>query len=99
MLASVFKNFKLELGLELGTAYVCPAGTKEVVLGIQVANVDGVNEADASVLWTNASDSNAQTFLIKAAPVPSGSALGCLSSKPAPGSDASQLTNCLFSKR
>jgi hypothetical protein len=48
---------------------------------VQVTNIDGVNEADASVSWTDSSDSAAETYLIKAAPVPAGSALGVLSGK------------------
>ena len=80
-MAEAFKNFKLALGTSSATAYTCPAATTAIVLLCQVANVDGTNEADASVAWTDASDSNASTALVSAVPVPAGSALGVLSGK------------------
>ena len=47
-MAEAFKNFKLALGTSSATAYTCPAATKAIVLLLQVSNVDGVNEADAT---------------------------------------------------
>lgn len=76
-----FKNFKLALGTDSATAYTCPAATTAIVLMLQVCNVDGVNEADSTVTWTDASDSGASTALVSTAPVPAGSALGVLSGK------------------
>lgn len=80
-MAEAFKNFKLALGTDSATAYTCPAATTAIVLLCQVSNIDGVNEADATVTWTDASDSGAETALVSAAPVPAGSALGVLSGK------------------
>ena len=80
-MAETFKNFKGAMGTSAEVVYTCPAATTAIVLTIQVTNIDGVNEADASVLWADASDSAAETYLIKAAPVPAGSALGVLSGK------------------
>jgi len=80
-MAETFKNFKLALGTDSATAYTCPAATTAIVLLLQVSNVDGVNEADATITWTDASDSNASTALVSAVPVPAGSALGVLSGK------------------
>ena len=80
-MAEAFKNFKLALGTSSATAYTCPAATTAIVLMLQVSNVDGVNEADATVNWTDASDSGASTALVSAMPIPAGSALGVLSSK------------------
>ena len=80
-MAEAFKNFKLALGTDSATAYTCPAATTAIVLLLQVSNIDGVNEADASVAWTDASDSDASTALVSVVPIPAGSALGVLSGK------------------
>ena len=80
-MAEAFKNFKLALGTSSATAYTCPAATTAIVLLLQVANIDGTNEADASVSWTDSSDSDASTALVSAVPIPAGSALGVLSGK------------------
>ena len=80
-MAEAFKNFKLALGTDSATAYTCPAATTAIVLLLQVSNIDGTNEADASVSWTDSSDSNASTALVDTVPVPAGSALGVLSGK------------------
>ena len=80
-MAEAFKNFKLALGTDSATAYTCPAATTAIVLLLQVSNVDGTNEADATVSWTDSSDSDASTALVSAVPVPAGSALGVLSGK------------------
>ena len=78
-MAETFKNFKGAIGTSAGVVYTCPAATTAILLTVQVTNIDGVNEADASVSWIDSSDSSAETYLIKAAPVPAGSALGILS--------------------
>ena len=80
-MAEAFKNFKLALGTSSATAYTCPSATTAIVLMCQVANIDGTNEADATVTWTDASDSGASTALVSAVPVPAGSALGVLGGK------------------
>lgn len=80
-MAETFDNFKSVLGTTASTIYTCPAATVAIVLLIQVTNVDGLNEADATVLWVDSSDSSAETELIKSAPVPAGSALNVLGGK------------------
>ena len=80
-MAEVFKNFKLALGTSSATAYTCPASTTAIVLMLQVSNVDGKNEADATVTWTDSSDSDASTALVSSVPVPAESSLGVLSGK------------------
>jgi len=80
-LAETFKNFKLALGTSSATAYTCPAATTAIVLLLQVSNIDSMNEADASVSWTDSSDSDASTALVSTVPIPAGSALGVLSGK------------------
>lgn len=80
-MAETFKNFKLALGTSSATAYTCPAATTAIVLLLQVSNIDSMNEADASVSWTDSSDSDASTALVSTVPIPAGSALGVLSGK------------------
>ena len=80
-MAEAFKNFKLALGTDSATAYTCPSATTSIVLLLQVSNTDGTNEADASVSWTDSSESGASTALVSTVPVPAGSALGELSGK------------------
>lgn len=80
-MAETFKNFKLALGTDSAMAYTCPEATTAIVLLLQVSNIDGTNEADASVSWTDSSDSGASTALVSAVPVPAGSSLGVLSGK------------------
>ena len=80
-MAETFKNFKVAMTTTGNTAYTCPASTTAIVIMLQVANVDGTNEADASVSWTDSSDSAAETYFIKVAPIPAGSSLGILSGK------------------
>ena len=80
-MAEAFKNFKLALTDSSATAYTCPAATTAIVLLLQVSNIDGTNEADATVTWTDASDSDASTALVSTVPIPAGSSLGVLSGK------------------
>jgi hypothetical protein len=80
-MAETFKNFKLALGTDSATAYTCPAATTSIVLLLQVSNIDGVNETDTTVTWTDSSDSDTSTALVSAVPIPAGSALGVLSGK------------------
>ena len=80
-MAETFKNFKLALTDSSATAYTCPSATTAIVLLLQVSNIDGTNEADATVTWTDDSDSDASTALVSTVPVPAGSALGVLSGK------------------
>ena len=79
-MAETFKNFKLALTISSTAAYTCPASTTAIVLMIQVANVtDG--DAYATVLWTDASDSDAETRLIKDEIVPASAPLSVVSGK------------------
>lgn len=60
-MAHTLKNFRGIMTTTGVTAYTCPANTSAVVVSLQVANVDGVNSADATVHWTDSSNSNAVT--------------------------------------
>ena len=63
------------------TAYTCPTATTAIVLHLQVANIDGVNSADATVHWTDDSNSDAVTQLVKTTPVVGNIALSVLTGK------------------
>lgn len=80
-MAETFKNAKLALTTSSATIYTCPSATTAIVLMAQVANIDGTNEADATISWIDSSDSSAETYLLKGAPIPGGSSLGALSGK------------------
>lgn len=80
-MAGIFKNFNTDMTTTGETAYTCPASTVAIVLMLQVANVNGIAEADATVSWTDASASNKETFIAKVIPLPAGSALGMISGK------------------
>jgi len=81
-MANAYKNAKsVSLTTSLADIYTCPATTEAIVLGIQVANIDGTNSADATVAWTDASDTDAVTYLIKSATVAAGQAIPALVDK------------------
>ncbi len=69
-MAEAFRNARQAVGTSLAAVYTCPAATKAIVIGCQVANVDGVNAADISLAWTDDSDADALTYLCKTIPVP-----------------------------
>lgn len=70
-----YKNAKLAMTTGGGTVYTCPAATTAIVIGAQIANIDGTNSANATASWTDASNSNAETNLLKVVPVAAGSAI------------------------
>ena len=75
-MANAYDNGKsVSLTTSLADIYTCPASTETIVLGIQVSNIDGTNAADADVAWTDSSDSDAVTYLIKGAEVAAGEAI------------------------
>lgn len=69
-MAEVFKNARQAVGTSLAAVYTCPAATVAIVIGLQVANVDGTNAADVSVCWTDDSAADAVTYLCKTIMVP-----------------------------
>lgn len=79
-MAETFKNARAALGTTAATVYTVPAATTAIVIGCQVANVDGTNDADVSCYWTDTS-ATADTYLAKTIAVPADSALGLLSGK------------------
>lgn len=79
-MGEAFKNARAALGTSSSTIYTCPAGTTAIIIGCQVANVDGTNSADATVTWTDSSAS-ATTHLVKTVPVPADASLGVIAGK------------------
>lgn len=80
-MAEAFKNFPYAMTMTNGTAYTCPSGKTAIVLCLQVTNVDGTVSADATVSWTDASQSGLETCLVKSCPIPAGGALNILAGK------------------
>ena len=80
-MAEAFKNFPYAMTTTNGTAYTCPSGKTAIVLCLQVTNVDGTVSADATVSWTDASQSGLETCLVKSCPIPAGGALNILAGK------------------
>jgi len=65
-----YVNADLDILASNATAYTCPAATTAVVIGCQVANVDGTNSANVSVFWTDDSAADKVTYLCKTVAVP-----------------------------
>lgn len=72
-MANTFKNAKAALGTSLADIYTVPSGTTAIVIGCHVANVGSAN-GELTMLWTDASDSNAATYLAEAIVVPDAAA-------------------------
>jgi hypothetical protein len=72
-MANVFKNYTGEATTGGATVYTIPAATTGILMGLNLANKTG-SQVTASVQLGS-------TYVIKDAPVPSGSALGVLDGK------------------
>lgn len=72
------KNARLALTTSAADVYTCPSGKTALVTMCQVANVDGSNDADVQVWWTDSSASNAVTRLCYNATVEAKDALSVL---------------------
>lgn len=80
-MANAFKNFNGTMVTGGVVAYVCPPATTAIVLHCQVANIDGSNSADASVHWTDDSDTDKVVYLAKTVAVPADTSLSVLTGK------------------
>lgn len=73
-MANTFKNYtSASVGTSATTVYTVPASTTGVVIGCNVANTTGVT--------INIDVQLGSTYIVKSAPVPSGSALSVLDGK------------------
>ena len=79
-MANTFKNAKLKIQDTLTDVYVCPSATVAIVIGCQVANVSATAE-EVEVIWTDASDADAVTRLVKDVVIPSQAALAPIAGK------------------
>ena len=77
-MATTFKNAKKALTASRSDIYTCPSATSAIVFGIHLANVDGANNATATIDWTDSSDSNAATKLCNTLDVPADTAVQLL---------------------
>jgi len=68
-MAETFKNAKLSLAATASPIYTVPVGTTSIIIGCQVANV-GTAAHELTLSWTDASDSNTETYLAEAISVP-----------------------------
>jgi hypothetical protein len=79
-MAEVFKNAKLKIQDSLTDVYECPSATVAIVIGCQVANVSSDPE-EVEVIWTDASDADAVTRLVKDVIIPAQAALAPIAGK------------------
>ena len=79
-MANTFKNAKLKIQDAATDVYECPSATTAIVLGCQVSNVSATAE-EVEVWWTDASDSNAITRLVKDVIIPAQSSLAPIAGK------------------
>lgn len=80
-MAVAFKNARMLLTTTYATGYTVPAATTAIIIGCQIANVDGVNSATASIQWLDSSASNAATRLMDLGAVPPGYAVEAIAHK------------------
>ena len=79
-MANTFKNAKLKIQDAATDVYECPSATTAIVLGCQVSNVSATAE-EVEVWWTDASDADAVTRLVKDVVIPSQAALAPITGK------------------
>lgn len=80
-MAVAFKNARLLVTTSYSTAYTAPALTTAIIIGLQVANVDGTNTADISAQWLDSSNANAATRIANTVSVPADAAIGLLTGR------------------
>jgi hypothetical protein len=79
-MAEVFKNAKLKVQSSATDVYTVPSATVAIVIGCQVSNVSASAE-EVTVWWTDGSDSNAVTRLVKDVIVPPQASLAPIAGK------------------
>lgn len=81
-MAFAFKNFKqADLDNADEVIYTVPPNTTAIVLMLQATNIDGVNAVTASLWWTDDSDTDAVTYLLKTTSIAVGQAKGAVDGK------------------
>ena len=79
-MANTFKNAKLKIQDAATDVYECPSATTAIVLGCQISNVSSDPE-EVEVWWTDASDADAVTRLVKDVIIPKQAALAPIAGK------------------
>jgi len=77
---NTFKNARLVIQASATDVYTVPSATVAIVIGCQVANVSASSE-EVNVWWTDASDSNAITRLVKDVVIPTKASLAPIAGK------------------
>lgn len=71
---ATYKNSRLAMTTTMADVYTAPAGGARITM-IQVANTHATNSVDITVVWSDASASNAETALCFASALEQGDAL------------------------
>jgi len=79
-MAENFVNASAVIADTATTIYTCPAGTKAIVIGCQVANVSASSK-NLSIWWTDSSNTNAVTRLGELIAIPTQSVYEPISGK------------------
>jgi hypothetical protein len=79
-MAQTFKNARASLGTSATDVYTCPANTKAIIIGCQIANADNSSRT-VQLWWTDSSASSAITHLGYNVTIPVGSAYEPISGK------------------
>jgi hypothetical protein len=79
-MANTFKNAKLKIQDTMTDVYVCPSATVAIIIGCQISNVSGAEE-EVELIWTDASDGDAVTRLVKDVVIPIQAALAPIAGK------------------
>lgn len=75
-----FKNTRLALTTVKTDIYTVPEGKTAIILMAQIANID-ITDESATVVWSDVSNSNTETNLIKDVTIPVGAALSIIEGK------------------
>jgi hypothetical protein len=68
-MAETFKNAKKVLTGTVSDVYTVPSATTAIIIGCQVTNVDS-SSRDLTFSWSDASDSDTETYLADAITIP-----------------------------
>lgn len=55
--------------------YTCPASTAAMVVFCQVANIDGSANVDIDITWTDASNADAEAYVVSTISIPADAAI------------------------
>lgn len=77
-----FKNAKHHLTTEMYEVYKCPLSVRNAIITLcHVVNIDEVNDGSASIVWSDFSDEDDQTYLLPNANIAARAGLNVLHGK------------------